>query len=72
MEPLDPKRYTISPHTFTQPYTVVYNPFYQSVQAAQLEQELDRLDAVDVLVDEMLTYPDAERILNKIRQNREA
>lgn len=54
--------------TWTQPYSVSLNPFYQSVSDAQLELELDRLDAVDVLVDEMLTYPDAERILNKIRQ----
>jgi hypothetical protein len=55
-------------YSWTQPYGVSYNPFYQSVQDAELERELDRLDAVDVLVDEMLTYPEAEAILNKIRQ----
>ena len=43
-----------------------YNPFYQTVKDQQIENELDRLDAVDVLVDEMLTYPDAEAIINKI------
>lgn len=53
--------------SWTQPYLPTsYNPFYQSVQDSQLEQELDRLDAVDILVDEMLTYPDAERIINSI------
>jgi hypothetical protein len=55
--------------SWTQPYLPTsYNPFYQSVESRQTELELDRLDAVDILVDEMLTYPDAERILNKIRQ----
>lgn len=28
-------------------------------------------DAVDVLVDEMLTYPDAEAIMNKLREQGE-
>ena len=52
-------------HTWSQPYTS-YNPFYQTVQERQLELELDRLDAVDVIVDEMLTYPDAEAIINTV------
>ena len=57
--------------SWTQPYLPTsYNPFYQSVQDKQLELELDRLDAVDVLVDEMLTYPDAERIINKLTKQR--
>jgi len=55
-------------YSFTQPYNVSMNPFYQPTQAAHLEAELDRLDAIDVLVDNMLTYPDAEVIMNKIRQ----
>jgi hypothetical protein len=58
--------------SWTQPYSSVsMNPFYQSVQDAQLELELDRLDAVDVLVDEMLTYPDAEAIINVLKANKE-
>lgn len=53
--------------SWTQPYlTTSYNPFYQVVQDQQTELELDRLDAIDVLVDEMLTYPDAEAIINKV------
>ena len=67
MEPIDPRRYTVS-YSWQQPYNVSYNPFYQTVQQHQLELELDRLDALDVLVDEMLTYPDAVRIINKIKQ----
>jgi len=53
---------------WTQPLgSVCYNPYYQTLHNAQdLERELDRLDAVDVLVDEMLTYPDAEAIINKL------
>lgn len=55
--------------SWTQPYLPTsYNPFYQTVEQRQTELELDRLDAVDILVDEMLTYPDAEAILSKIRQ----
>ena len=53
-------------YSWTQPYNVSMNPFYRSVQDAQLELELDRLDAIDILVDEMLTYPDAEAIINKL------
>ena len=53
--------------SWTQPYLPTSDkPVYQSVQDSQLERELDRLDAVDILVDEMLTYPDAERIINSI------
>lgn len=53
--------------SWQQPYTnYSYNPFYQSVQHRELELELDRLDAVDVLVDQMLTYPDAEAIINTV------
>jgi len=58
--------------SWTQPYLPTsYNPFYQTVRQHQIEQELDRLDAIDVLVDEMLTYPDAEAIMNKIRHKGE-
>ena len=37
-------------------------------RAATLEAELDRLAMVDRWVDAMLTYPDAERIINTIRE----
>jgi len=61
-----PKKIEGISYSFKQPY----NPFYQSVKDQQIENELDRLDAVDILVDEMLTYPDAEDILNKITKEK--
>ena len=57
--------------TWTQPYLPTsYNPFYQTVHQRQVELELDRLDAVDVVVDEMLTYPDAEAIIKRVMKQR--
>jgi hypothetical protein len=38
------------------------------VRDARVEEELIRIDAVDNIVQNMLTYPDAEAILNKIRK----
>jgi hypothetical protein len=52
-------------YTWTQPYTVSMNPFYNTLTVAH---ELQRLDDIDRAVQMMLTYPDAERIINKIRQ----
>ena len=51
-------------YTWTQPY-VSMNPLYQDQVTAN---ELRVLDDIDRAVQSMLTYPDAERILNKIRQ----
>lgn len=65
------KRTSIT-YSFTQPYLPVsYNPFYQTVQSAGVEQELALLDRIDQQVKEMLTYPDAHAIINKLN-NREA
>jgi len=33
-----------------------------------VEREIDRLEQTDKLVDKMLTFPEAEAILNKIRR----
>ena len=55
--------------SWTQPYMPTsFNPFYERAQDLRVEEELDRLEAADRIVQNMLTYPDAERILNKIRQ----
>jgi hypothetical protein len=63
---MDPKRFEIN-YSWTQPYLPTsYNPFYQSVQARELELELDRLDAVDLLVDQMTEYPEARQLLEEI------
>lgn len=49
--------------TFTQPYTVSMNPYYNQLSVAH---ELQRLDDIDKAVQNMLTYPDAEAIINKL------
>ena len=54
--------------SWTQPYSVSMNPFYQ---APSVDEEMARLEMVDKWVDAMLTFPDAEVILNKIRQQGE-
>ena len=57
--------------SWTQPY-VSMNDFFQGKECREIfedisiEQELDRLDQTDEIVQNMLTYPDAEAILNKI------
>ena len=50
-------------HSWTQPYPSM-NPFYQDTT---VRDEMIRIEAVDNIVQSMLTYPDAERIMNKLR-----
>ena len=57
--------------SFSQPYLPTsFNPFYERARDLELEREIDRLEATDKLVDQMLTYPDADAIINKIRGDR--
>ena len=57
--------------SWTQPYLPTsYNPFYQPSPEHAVTEELIRIAAVDRIVDEMLTYPDAERIINSIMNKR--
>ena len=60
------RKWTIS-HSWTQPYPSM-NSFYQMNRLVDLQEELRVIEMVDRWVDAMLTYPDAERIMNKIRQ----
>ena len=59
--------------SWTQPY-VSMNEFFQGKEVRDImkeravEQELDSLDRADETVQNMLTYPDAEAILNKIKE----
>jgi len=48
---------------FTQAYPSM-NPYYNSNE--QLERELDLLDAIDLVVDTMDTYPEAQQLLEKL------
>lgn len=60
-------------HSWTQPYLPTnFNPFYQPSPEHVVTEELIRIAAVDNIIDEMLTYPDAERILNVIKQRGES
>lgn len=53
--------------SWNQPYLPTsYNPFYQSVRSAEIELELDRLDAVDLIVDQMDSFPEVEILLSKV------
>lgn len=60
-------------YTWTQPYQSL-NEFFQGQSCQEiynkmtLEEEVDKLEMVDRWVDSMLTYPDAESILNKIKK----
>lgn len=62
-------------YSWTQPYLPTdynYNPFYQprsyasSCNEHKVTEELIRIAAVDDIVDKMLTYPDAERIIKQV------
>jgi len=64
-------------YSWTQPYLPTnYNPFYQPRSVAmawltasnehKVTEELSRIAAVDDIVDKMLTYPDAERIIKQV------
>ena len=49
--------------SWTQPYTVSMNPFYNT---SSVHDEMIRIEAVDNIVQNMLTYPAAEAIINKL------
>jgi len=54
-------------------WTQSYNPYYgmssgEIYQDLTVREEMIRIEAVDNIIQNMLTYPDAEVILNKIRQ----
>ena len=54
--------------TWTQPYLPTsYNPFYE--RKVDVAEEMAKIKMVDNWVDAMLTYPDAERILKKLKDD---
>lgn len=56
--------------TFKQSYPGAYIVNYQPVDDVEkllaVTEEVRRLDAVDKIVDSMETYPDVEKLLNKL------
>ena len=56
--------------SWTQPYLPTsYNPFYQPSTEHVVTEELIRIAAVDNIVDNMTSYPDAEKIIAIIKDN---
>ena len=53
--------------SWTQPYNISASPFYQS-RHLSIDEEIAKIEMVDRWVDSMLTYPDAEAILKKIKE----
>jgi len=51
--------------SWTQPYNVSMNPAYDT--HLRVCQELLLLDSIDLRVQNMQSYPDAERILSKLK-----
>ena len=53
--------------SWTQPYLPTsYNPFYQPSPEHTTTEEMIRIDAVDKIVDNMDSYPEAQRLINNI------
>lgn len=55
----NPAKWTMS-YSYSQPYTAWNHP------ASSVEKEIAVLDAIDNIVQHMLTYPEAEAILNTV------
>ena len=55
--------------SFTQPYPSFFTQEMKDlIQERKVEEEIDALNRSDEAVQNMLTYPDAEAILNKIKE----
>lgn len=65
---LDPKKPWSVGYHFTQAYPSM-NPYYNTNEL--LERELDLLDTIDLIVDTMDNYPDAQQLLEKIKNELE-
>ena len=53
--------------SFTQPYPSFFTQEMKDlINERRVEDEIDALDRTDEVIQNMLTYPDAEAILNKI------
>jgi len=63
------KRFEGYSYSFTQPYPCFFTQEMKDIiQERKVEEEIDALERTDKTVQNMLTYPDAEAILNKIRE----
>ena len=56
-------------YTYSQPYPSFFTQEMKDlINERKVEEELDALERTDEIVQNMLTYPDAEAILNKIKE----
>ena len=56
-------------YTYSQPYPSFFTQEMKDlINERKIEDEIDALDRTDEIVQNMLTYPDAEAILNKIKE----
>lgn len=63
------KRITGYSFSFTQPYPSFFTQEMKDlIKERKVEDEIDALDRTDEVVQNMLTYPDAEAILKKIKE----
>ena len=58
---INPAKWTMS-YSYSQPYTAWNHP------ASSVELELAVLDAIDNIIQNWLTFPDAEAIINKLNK----
>ena len=65
---LDPKKTWSVNYHFTQKHPSM-NPYYKLDSV--VERELDLLDTIDLIVDTMDSYPDAQQLLEKIKNELE-
>lgn len=65
---LDPRKPWSVEYHFTQAYPST-NPYYNRDDV--VERELDLLDTIDLIVDTMDSYPDAQQLLEKIKNELE-
>ena len=65
------KRFQGYSYTFTQPYPSFFTQEMKDlIRERKVEQELDNLDRADEAVQNMLTFPDVEAILSKIKETK--
>ena len=56
-------------YTYSQPYPSFFTQEMKDlINERKIEDEIDALDRTDEAIQNMLTYPDAEAILNKIKE----
>ena len=56
-------------YSWTQPYHVSMNPFYQIEKRLNVDEILNIYDEIEHIIENMDNYPDAENLIAKIKNN---